>query len=57
MSSRYLGDTLDGDDGANLAATDRIRNGWMKFRKLFVSDTPSSPARDERSSVCQLCRK
>ena len=26
----YLGDTLDGDGGADLAA--RIRNGWMKFR-------------------------
>ena len=28
----YMGDTLDGDGEANLAATDRIRNGWMKFR-------------------------
>ena len=27
----YLGDTLDGDVGADLAATARIRNGWMKF--------------------------
>ena len=26
----YLGDTLDGDGGADLA-TDRIRNGRMKF--------------------------
>ena len=26
----YLGDTLD---GADLAATSRIRNGWMKFRE------------------------
>ena len=24
----YLGDTLDGDGGADLAATARIRNGW-----------------------------
>ena len=31
----YLGDTLDGDGGADLAATARIRNGWMKFRELF----------------------
>ena len=30
----YLGDTLNGDGGADLAATDRIRNGWMKFREL-----------------------
>ena len=29
-----LGDTLDGDGGAYLAATARIRNGWMKFREL-----------------------
>ena len=27
----YLGDTLDRDCGADLAATARIRNGWMKF--------------------------
>ena len=32
---RYLGDTLDGDAGAELAATARIRNGWMKFRELL----------------------
>ena len=31
----YLGDTFDGDGGADLAATARIRNGWMKFRELF----------------------
>ena len=31
----YLGDTLDGDGGADLAATARIRNGWMKFRELL----------------------
>ena len=28
----YLGDTLDGDGGADLAATARIRNGWMQFK-------------------------
>ena len=27
----YLGDTLDEDGGVDLAATARIRNGWMKF--------------------------
>ena len=31
----YQGDTLDGDGGADLAATARIRNGWMKFRELL----------------------
>ena len=31
----YLGDTLDGHGGADLAATARIRNGWMKFQELL----------------------
>ena len=31
----YLGDTLDGDGGADLVATDRIRNGWMKCRRGY----------------------
>ena len=54
----YLEDTLDGDGGADLAATARIINGWMKFRKAFViSDIQNSPAGDERSSVCLLCQK
>ena len=35
----YLGDTLDGD-GADLTATARIRNGWMKFRELLTSRAP-----------------
>ena len=46
--------TLDGDGGADLAATARIRNGWIKFD---ISDIQSSPVGDERSSVCQLCQK
>ena len=49
----YLGDTIDGDGGADLAVTARIRNGWMKFRKLL----PFLKSRDERSSECQLCQK
>ena len=39
----YLGDTLDGDGGSDLAATVRIRNGWMKFRELL----PFLTSRDE----------
>ena len=31
----YLGNTLDGDGGADIAATARIRNGWIKFRELL----------------------
>ena len=34
----YLGDTLDGDGGVNLAATARIRNGWMKYHDLWKLD-------------------
>ena len=30
----YLGDTLDGDGGADLAHTARIGNGWMKFESV-----------------------
>ena len=32
ISFCYLGDTLDGN-GADLAATVRIRNGWMKLHR------------------------
>ena len=39
----YLGDTLDGDGGADLAATASIRNGWMKFRELFPFLTSRAP--------------
>ena len=57
----YLRDTLDGDGGADLAATARIRNGWMKFRELLPFLTsrapPPPPIGDERSSACQLCQK
>ena len=36
----YLGDTLD---GADLAATARIRNGWVRFRKLLPFLTSRAP--------------
>ena len=39
----YLEDTLDGDGGADLAATTRIRNGWMKFRELLPFLTSIAP--------------
>ena len=35
----YLGNNLDGDGGADLADTARIRSGWMKFRELLPSLT------------------
>ena len=47
----YLGETLDGDGGADLAAIARIRNGWMKFRELLLFRTfRDLPVGDERSS-------
>ena len=48
----YMGDTLDGDGGADFTTTAKISNEWMKFRQLFPFLT--SRARQERSSVCQL---
>ena len=56
----YLGDNLDGDGRVDLAATAKIRNGWMKFRELLpflTSRGPPPPVRDKRSSVYQLCQK
>ena len=44
----YLGDTLGGDGGSDLAATARIRNGWMKFREILPFLTSrASPLRME----------
>ena len=51
----YLGDTLDGNGGADPAATARIRNGWMKFRERLPF--PTSRARPLESSVCLLRQK
>ena len=39
----YLGDTLDGDGGMDLAATAIIRNGWMKFQELLPFLTSRAP--------------
>ena len=42
----YLGDTLDGDGGADLAATARTGNGWMDVPRAFaISDIRSSRLR------------
>ena len=51
----YLGDTLDGDGGAELAATDRIRNGWMKFGKLLPFLTSSAPPLEMKVRVYVSC--
>ena len=39
----YLGDTLDGDDGVDIASTSRIRRGWMMFWELLSFLTPRVP--------------
>ena len=45
----YLGDTPNEDGGADLTATARIRNGWMKFQEILPFLTSIG---DERMSVC-----
>ena len=51
----YLGDTLDGDGGADLAATARIRNGWMKFRELLTFLTSRAPPLEMKGRVYASC--
>ena len=52
----YLGDTLDRDCGADLAATARIRNGWMKFREVFSSFlTSRAPPLEMNGRVYASC--
>ena len=51
----YLGDTLDGDSGADLAATTRIRNGWMKFRELLPFLTSRVPSLEMKGQVYASC--
>ena len=51
----YLGDPLDGDGGVDLAATARIRNGWMKFRELFPFPTCRAPPLEMIGRVYVSC--
>ena len=51
QSSYYLGDTHDGNGGADLAATARIRNGWMKFQELFPFLTSRAPTLEMKGRV------
>ena len=43
---------VDGDGGADLAATARIRNGWMKFRELLRFLTSRAPPLEMKGRVC-----
>ena len=51
----YLGDTIDGDGGADLAATARIRNGWMKFRELLPFLTSIAPPLEMKGRMSASC--
>ena len=51
----YLGDTLGGDGGADLAATARIRNGWMKFRALLPFLTSRAPPFEMKGRLYASC--
>ena len=51
----YLEDTLDGDGGADLPATARIRNGWMKFRELLRFRTSRAPPLEMKGRVYASC--
>ena len=50
-SFSYLGDILDGDGGADLAAIARIRNGWMKFRGVLPFLTSRAPPLEMKGRV------
>ena len=41
--------------GAYLSATARIRNGWMKFRKIFIFLTYKAPPLEMKCRVCASC--
>ena len=51
----YLGDTLDGDGGADLAAIARIRNGLMMFRELLPFLTCIAPPLEMKGRVYASC--
>ena len=53
----YLGDTLDGDGGADHATTARIRNGWMKFGELlpFLPSRGPLPPLEMKGRVYASC--
>ena len=51
----YLGDTLDGYGGEDLAATARNRNRWMKFRELLPFLTSRTPPIEMKGRVNASC--
>ena len=51
----YLGDTLDGDGGADLATRTGIRNGWGRFRELLPFLTCRAPPLEMKGRVYARC--
>ena len=51
----YLGYTLDGDGGVDLAATARIKNGWIKFQELLPFLTSRAPLMKLKGRVYASC--
>ena len=47
--------TLDGDGGADVSATARNRNGWMKFRDIFPFQTSRAPSLEMKGRVYASC--
>ena len=54
-SCGYLGDTLDGNGRPDLAATARIRNGWMKFWEFLSFLTTRAPPLEMKCRVYVSC--
>ena len=50
----YLVDSLDGN-GADLAATSRIKNGWIKFRELLPFLTSKAHRLEMKAQVYACC--
>ena len=53
----YVGDTHDGDGGVDLAATARIRNVWIKLRKLLSFLTSRASPLDMKDRVYASCAR
>ena len=51
----YLLHTLDGDGGVDLAASARIRNGWMKFWDILPFLTTRALPLEMKSQVYASC--
>ena len=56
-SISYLGDILDRDGGADLAASARIGNGWMNFREVLPFLTSRAPPLRMKGRVYAYCAR